>query len=126
MSTRKIWLIIFSVVLVLVGWWYISYLLEGLPSFEELENPRPPFATRVYSIDGEVIDRFFEENRSRVTTLDSVPKAFIQALISTEDRRFYEHWGVNLRAVMRVVLVNLSKFTLRGKLVLAATLFLIT
>ncbi len=114
MSTRKIWLIILSVVLVLVGWWYISYLLEGLPSFEELENPRPPFATRVYSIDGEVIDRFFEENRSRVTTLDSVPKAFIQALISTEDRRFYEHWGVNLRAVMRVVLVNLSNFTLRG------------
>jgi len=92
----------------------MSYLFEGLPSFEELENPRPPFATRVYSADGELIDKFYEENRSRISSLDSVPTAFVQALLATEDSRFYDHWGVDIRAVVRVVLINLSKFTLSG------------
>jgi penicillin-binding protein 1A len=115
MHPRTLWTIITIVTAGIVSaWLFISYLTDGLPSLEELENPRPPFATRVYSSDGELIDKFYEENRSQISTLDSVPTAFIQALLATEDTRFFEHWGVDLRAVVRVVLVNASHFTLSG------------
>jgi len=98
----------------IAGWIFWSILSDGLPTLEELENPRPPFATRVYSADGIVIDRFFEENRSRLTSLDSIPRPFIEALLATEDRRFYDHWGVDLRAVARVILQRVASFSLRG------------
>jgi penicillin-binding protein 1A len=114
-TPRQFWSIALPLIVVVFGgWWFISNLTEGLPSLEELENPRPPFATRVFSADGIIIDRFFEENRSRLTSLDSVPKPFIEALLSTEDRRFYDHWGVDLRGVTRVVLQRVFSLTLRG------------
>lgn len=114
-TPRQFWSIALpAIIIVGGGWWFISNLTEGLPSLEELENPRPPFATRVYSADGIVIDRFFEENRSRLSDLDSVPRPFIEALLSTEDRRFYDHWGVDLRGVARVILQRVFSFTIRG------------
>ncbi|MDX9757558.1 MAG: PBP1A family penicillin-binding protein [Bacteroidota bacterium] len=115
-TPRKFWSIIAPAFILLVGgWWFLSSLTEGLPSLEELENPRPPYATRVYSADGLVIDRFFEENRSRLNSLDSVPTPFIEALLSTEDRRFYEHWGVDVRGVARVVIDRVFSLSLRGR-----------
>lgn len=114
MTPRRFWAITAGVV-ALLGLVYLIYdVFSGLPSLEELENPRPPYATRVYSIDGELIDKFYEENRSRISSIDSIPPAFIEALLATEDHRFYDHWGVDLRAVFRVILVNLSRFSLRG------------
>jgi penicillin-binding protein 1A len=114
MEPKRFWTIT-AVLLLGAGFiWFTVRLFDGLPSLEELENPRPPFATRVYSADGELIDKFYEENRSRITSLDSVPRAFIQALLATEDKNFYRHWGVDMRAVVRVVLVNLSRLSLSG------------
>ncbi|MBI5645851.1 MAG: PBP1A family penicillin-binding protein [Ignavibacteriae bacterium] len=114
MQPKRFWLTVAAIAALVGGYFFFDGVFTGLPSLEELENPRPPLATRVYSADGELIDKFFEENRSRISTLDSVPKAFLDALLATEDTRFYEHWGVDLRAVARVILLNLSKFTLRG------------
>ncbi|MBR9979019.1 MAG: transglycosylase domain-containing protein, partial [Bacteroidetes bacterium] len=114
-TPRQFWSIALPVIIVVGGgWWFISSLTEGLPSLQDLENPRPPYATRVFSADGLVIDRFYEENRSRLTSLDSVPKPFLEALLSTEDRRFYSHWGVDLRSVARVILNRVFSFSLRG------------
>lgn len=93
---------------------YVAFIASGLPSLEELENPRPALATKVFSIDGEVIDKYFEENRTRITDIDSVPKAMIHALIATEDRNFYNHWGVNLRRLIQLAFTNLASFSLRG------------
>jgi penicillin-binding protein 1A len=112
---KTFWTVIVPIlVVVLGGGWYLSFLAEGIPSLEELENPTPPLATKVYSVDGEVIDKFFEENRSSITSLDSIPPALIHALIATEDTRFYEHWGVDLRAVIRIVLIGISNLSMRG------------
>ncbi len=115
MQPKTFWTKIALPIIVGFGsWWFISYLLEGLPSLQELENPTPALATKVYSIDGELIDKFYEENRSTINSLDSIPPALIEALIATEDTRFYDHWGVDASAVVRVILVNLSHFTLSG------------
>ncbi len=74
---------------------YLIYLSQSLPSLSDLENPKLEEATKIYSSDGELIDKFFLKNRTKVT-LDNIPKEMIQALIATEDRKFYDHWGVDV------------------------------
>ncbi|MCK7517768.1 MAG: transglycosylase domain-containing protein [Ignavibacteriales bacterium] len=66
-----------------------------MPSLNELENPKPVLASRVFSSDGELIGQFFIENRIE-TDLDSLPPFVLKALIATEDRNFYDHWGVDV------------------------------
>ena len=115
-TPRKFWSIALPFIIIFGGGWlFYSNLSEGLPSLAELENPRPPFATRVFSADGVVIDRFFEENRSRSTSLDSIPRPFLEALLSTEDRRFYSHWGVDVRGVFGVIAQRIFSLTLQGR-----------
>ncbi len=91
---------------------YAIYLLSGLPSLEQLENPKPDLASRVISIDGEVLDQFFVKNRTRVTR-DQLSKPLIDALISTEDKNFYRHWGVDLGRFARAMVKNALSFRLR-------------
>ena len=73
---------------------YTIYLFSGLPSLERIENPRPELATKVFSADGEVLDQFFIKNRSQVS-LREIPPTVVNALIATEDKDFYSHWGVD-------------------------------
>ncbi len=92
---------------------YFIEIASGLPSLEELENPRPDLATRIYSSDGQQIDQFFVHHRTYIR-YDSIPKAFVKGLIATEDQKFYDHWGVNLERILKaaiknVVAMNLTK-----------------
>ena len=73
-----------------------------LPSFEELENPDTYLASEIISSDGKTIGTFFFENRSPVEYEDISPY-LIDALVSTEDERFFEHSGIDFRAMLRVV-----------------------
>src|ERR1035437_8376544 len=74
---------------------FMVYIISGLPSLEQLENPQQQLASKVYTIDGELLGQFYIENRIE-TKFDLVPKHMINALIATEDRRFYHHWGVDV------------------------------
>ena len=89
---------------------YVIYLISGLPSLEHLENPRPELASKVYSIDGELLDQFYIKNRSQITMAE-LPPHLVDALIATEDKNFYSHWGVDMPRFMRAMVKNL--FTLR-------------
>lgn len=73
-----------------------------MPDFEQLENPRVNLATRVYSSDQVLLGTFFRENRSRVN-FDDISPILIDALISTEDIRFYNHSGIDFKAIPRVL-----------------------
>jgi penicillin-binding protein 1A len=88
---------------------YVGYLFSGLPSLERIENPRPELATRVYAADGEVLDRYFVKNRSYVP-IREVPPAVVDALIATEDKDFYSHWGVDAVRFMKAMVKNLLTF----------------
>jgi len=79
-----------------IGW------LGFMPSFEELENPKSNLASEIYSADQVLIGKYFIENRSNVH-FDELSPNLVEALIATEDARFYEHSGVDLRALLRVL-----------------------
>lgn len=74
---------------------YIYFLFQGLPSIEQLENPDTAIATEVRSRDGVVLDKYFTENRTWVRFDDISPHA-IDALVATEDHRFFNHWGMDM------------------------------
>ncbi|MFI5202335.1 MAG: transglycosylase domain-containing protein, partial [Candidatus Kapaibacterium sp.] len=86
-----------ALALLIFMWWDIQ---RGLPSEAELEAPHPDIATRIISTDGEPIDQFFVKNRTNIH-LRNVPPFLIKALIATEDRDFYHHWGIDLWGMLR-------------------------
>ncbi|SHI89809.1 penicillin-binding protein 1A [Flavobacterium haoranii] len=77
-------------------------LLGSMPSFEKLENPDSNIATEIISSDGEVIGKFYAENRVPVKFQD-LPPHLVNALVATEDERFYEHSGIDGRGTVRAV-----------------------
>lgn len=83
------------------------YLLSNgtlgfMPSFEELENPKNVLASEMLSADNKILDKYFiRENRSFVD-YKNIPPNLIEALISAEDIRFYNHSGIDLRGLARV------------------------
>ncbi|MEM0963355.1 MAG: transglycosylase domain-containing protein, partial [Bacteroidota bacterium] len=81
----------------------IAYLSKDLPSLEQIENPRNLLATQVYTADGLELARYYAgENRTWVS-LDQMSEFVPQALIATEDRRFYDHWGVDMYAIGAII-----------------------
>ena len=90
---------------------YLIYLSQSLPSLSELENPKLEEATKIYSDNGELIDKFYLKNRTKVT-IENVPKHFIDALVATEDRKFYDHWGVDIQRIVQAFIKNVISFNL--------------
>lgn len=84
----------------------VLYSLWDLPEVKSLEEYRPSITTRVYSGDHRLLAEFFVENRTPVT-LSDVPERFLQALIATEDARFYQHPGIDLRGIIRALYRNI-------------------
>jgi penicillin-binding protein 1A len=106
-----IYVFIFAFVALLT--WYTVYVMTGLPTLEQLENPNPELATKVYSFDGEVLDQFAYKNRTRVS-LEQLPEGLIKGLLATEDKDFYNHWGVNLPRFIRQMALNVITFRQAG------------
>ena len=73
-----------------------------MPTFEELENPSTNLATEIISADGKVLGTYYIENRSNVSYSELSPH-LVEALLAIEDIRFYEHSGIDQRALLRVV-----------------------
>ena len=81
------------------GW--IGYL----PPLDELQNPKNNYATEVFSADMEVLGRFFTGRDNRVViSYDDISKHAIDALVATEDERFYSHSGIDVKALARALI----------------------
>ena len=90
--------------LVLVLFLYTAWdPLYALPSFEELENPQTNLATEVISIDGKTIGKYAKENRTPIK-FKELSMNLVNALVATEDERFYEHSGIDFKGTARAVL----------------------
>lgn len=78
-------------------------LLGKMPSLKELQNPEANLASEIYTSDGKLMGKYYAENRSEVK-YHELSQDLIHALIATEDQNFYDHSGIDARAVARVVL----------------------
>lgn len=82
------------------------FLLAGwgvfgpMPTFEELENPETNLATEIFSSDGETLGKYYNENRTPVK-YENLPEHLVEALVATEDERYYEHAGIDARGTLR-------------------------
>lgn len=101
---KKFWKIFFYTMGgILVFFLFASWGLFGsMPSFEDLENPDSNLATEIISADGVILGKYFEKNRSQLKYSD-LPKNLVQALVATEDERFYEHSGIDGRGTLRAI-----------------------
>lgn len=93
---------------------YMAILATDLPPLSKLENPDFQLATVAYTADNEVLARYARQNRSWAT-YDEISPHVINALIATEDHRFYDHWGMDLfRTASAVVQTVLAKLHVPG------------
>ncbi|MFZ9977536.1 MAG: penicillin-binding protein 1A [Candidatus Kapaibacteriota bacterium] len=112
MTVKKFLLMsIGAILFVVLGMtFYINmFIVDELPSFDQLENPPQELATKVLSADGKILDMFFIKKRSSIP-YDSIPKDVINALIATEDRAFYDHWGIHPMRIAKAFIKNIIAF----------------
>jgi penicillin-binding protein 1A len=88
------------------GAYFLYVWSSNLPYIGSVKEYRPPVITEVFSRDGQVIGRFWDEKRI-VVNLDQVPKHLIQAFVAAEDSRFFEHEGVDFIGIFRALYKNL-------------------
>ncbi|HEY5037853.1 MAG TPA: transglycosylase domain-containing protein, partial [bacterium] len=79
--------------------------LQELPDIGNLNEFKPSEATRVYDINGELISQLWLEQRT-IVTLEKIPAMLQNAVIATEDERFYKHLGIDPIGIMRAFMVN--------------------
>jgi len=98
----KLWLSFFGAILLAFLFFFgVSLgLLGDMPEIEDLENPKNALSSEIIGSDGVVIGKFFLENRTNVS-FDEISPYAINALIATEDIRFYEHSGIDFRGTVR-------------------------
>ncbi|MDR0517562.1 MAG: PBP1A family penicillin-binding protein [Fibromonadaceae bacterium] len=95
--------VILSVVAIKIVW---DTLLPTLPSFEKLEAIEPRLITKIYDKDSLLAHEFFVEKRIW-TPIDSIPDIVKNAVIATEDRLFWNHWGMNPLAIPSAVIESM-------------------
>lgn len=94
-------LVLFFIYLIMVDINFL-WLFGKSPSLASISNPNQSVASVIYSADGKPLGKYFRENRTPVE-FDEISPILIKTLIATEDERFYEHFGVDLKGVFAAV-----------------------
>lgn len=82
-------------------------LTRDLPQIRSLSDFKPAMVSRLYDIDGQLLAEFYAEKREPVP-LKAIPPLLVTALITTEDRHFYEHSGVDVRGILRAIVKDVQ------------------
>lgn len=103
---RFLWILLIVTLLVgALAFWAISKGMIGyMPPIEDLQNPINRFATQVYSADGKIMGTWNYNKENRICIdYSQLPSSLVEALVATEDIRFYEHSGIDFYALVRAV-----------------------
>ncbi len=92
---------------------YAAWLFHDMPDAGELQDYRPPTATRVYAWDGTLIGEYSKERRIFIP-YDQIPPQLAQAFLAAEDRNFFTHGGVDVGGLSRAMIKNVGN-AIRGK-----------
>ncbi len=103
---RWMWLAFIALTLFIGVFFILVYngVIGYMPPIEELKNPQDKFASVIYTSDGQEMGRYFRNTGNRVyADFDEISPAVVDALIATEDARFEDHSGIDVKAVARAV-----------------------
>lgn len=103
--------VLFLIYLIMVDINFL-WLFGKSPGLSSIHNPEQPIASELYSADGKLIGKYFRENRSPVS-YEEISPILIKTLISTEDERFYQHFGIDFQGVFAAV-KDMAKGDARG------------
>ena len=112
-ARRFPWKLFFSIVVIAVFgmagvvFGVVQWLRKDLTPTQALTSIQPSVKTLVYDARGRVIHEFFKENRTPVP-LKQIPRNLVNATLSTEDRSFYQHWGIDLWGIGRAALTDIT------------------
>ena len=101
-----LWTLLFVTVIGVAGAFYAidKGWIGYMPPIEDLQNPINRFATQIYSADGKIIGTWNYNRENRVMVdYSNLPPSLVQALIATEDARFYDHSGIDFIALGRAI-----------------------
>ena len=111
--TKWFWILVSCPFVILVLALLLVSLFTYIQSFEELEDPRSNLATQILAEDGEVLTTYHIENRSYVS-FDDLSQGLKDAIVATEDARFYSHSGIDFKSLARVGVKSLLLGNRRG------------
>ena len=99
-------LIVFIISMIVLAFLYVNavmfnflWLFGKSPTAHDIMHPENPEASVIYTADGKMMGKFFDENRQSVA-YDSINNNFFQALVSTEDERFFSHHGIDFKGLV--------------------------
>ena len=91
--------------------YFLYKFTPELPSYSELKNYNPNLTSRVFTSDGVLLDKYFIEERIFIP-IDRIPQKLIYAFISAEDKNYFNHFGIDLLAIIRATITNIiNKFS---------------
>jgi len=103
---KRFWIVLFSPFVLIIFFLLMVGIFSDIPSFEDLEDPQKNLATELISEDGQILTTFHIENRSYIT-YDELAPTLVQAVVATEDARFFKHSGIDFKSLARVAVKSL-------------------
>ncbi|MBQ1748508.1 MAG: transglycosylase domain-containing protein, partial [Bacteroidales bacterium] len=103
---KWLWLLVFSPIIFVLFMLLMVWIFADIPSFEELEDPQSNLATQIIAEDGTLLNTYHIENRS-FSNYEELSQNLKDALVATEDARFYEHSGIDGKSLVRVAVKSL-------------------
>ena len=114
-------IIVFFIVVLLFALSTLWYFSIGLPDYKKLSNYQPPISSRVYSNDGKLIAEYAIEKRLFVP-FESVPEKVVNSFLSAEDKKFFNHPGVDAKGILRALIKNIKNISQNKRLEGASTI----
>ena len=111
-------LLLSGIILFFYGLWHFG---KDLPDYKELSKYNPKVVTRVHAGNGALLAEYAIENRVFVP-INVIPKKLINAFLSAEDKGFYNHFGLDIKATLRAVITNIKNLGSGKRLIGASTI----
>ncbi len=114
-------LILFGFISIFTIFYALWTYSSELPSYESILNYKPNLSSRVYSSDGFLLKSFYTEERIFIP-VNRIPKKIKYAFLASEDKNFYNHYGIDIIAIIRAFLTNILNINSNKRVVGASTI----
>ena len=116
-----IFLFIFGFISIFIIFYTLWRYSAELPSYEKIVEYKPNLSSRIYSSDGFLLKSFYTEERIFIP-VDRIPKNLKHAFLASEDKNFYNHYGVDIMAILRAFITNIININSNKRVVGASTI----